>query len=259
MKVLVFKTIALFCILISTSFAQFDKVTVKLQSGEEVQLSELPWFKFAINISHGPYKDRATTADWLIVAPPQFCPYTNGYRVQWDGPISQHRQSTIDNCSRRMKGVLDGMPSEVASLCECKVILESQTNSNSDKVIWNSLDDNILNSDEFKMRRNLKGPKGEIPIMLSIGGTNSGIYDFKGNKLCVYNGKRTNTSQDGSALTKIERLLRVSDKPIPVACFGSMSGEMDISQISYSTFRSKVIGDITLKFQNGESYVIKPD
>ena len=243
----------------SSAFAQFDKVFVKMQSGSEVQLNELPWFKLAINISHGQWKDRATTADWIIASPPPFCPYGNQYKLVWKGEISAFKNEAVEQCSKRQREKLEGLPKEVANLCECKIVLETVQRVQNDKVVWKSFDDELLKSDEFKFRRTLVGPKGDLPVIFSVGSVNAGIYNFSGDKLCTFNGASLDSNKASSALDQMKSILKVGDKPIPISCFENMHGEIDISKVYFSAFRSKILGDIYLNLNNGEKYVIQPD
>jgi len=252
--------ILLFLIFFSNSaFSQFDKVIVKMQSGTEVQLTDLPWFKLALNISHSEWKDRATTADWIIASPPPFCPYGNNFRLVWNGDINTFKKQTVEQCSITQRKKLNGLPKEVISLCDCKIVLETVSRVQNNRVIWQSLDDEILKSDEYKFRRTLVGPKGEIPVIFSVGSTNSGIYKFDGDKLCSFNGAASSDNFNASsAVDKINLLLKASGRPIPILCFEIMHGEIDISKVYFSMFRSKVLGDIYLNLNNGEKYVIEP-
>jgi hypothetical protein len=229
-----------------------------MQSGSEVQLTELPWFKLAMNISHGQWKDRATTADWIIASPPPFCPNGSQYKLVWKGEISAFKKETIELCSKFQREKLDGLPKEVGNSCECKIVLETVQRVQNDKVVWKSFDDELLKSDEFKFRRTLVGPKGDLPVIFSVGSVDAGIYNFSGDKLCKFNGVGSNTNKTSSALDQINSILKVGDKPLPIVCFENMHGEIDISKVYYSAFRSKILGDIYLNLNNGEKYVVKP-
>jgi hypothetical protein len=255
-----FYKVFLFLTLFSSSaFAQFDKVIVKMQSGSEVQLTELPWFKFALNISNGQWKNRATTADWIVAAPPPFCPYGNSYKLVWKGDVNAFKNESVDQCSSVQREKLAGLPSEINKLCNCKIILETVSRVENNKTIWRSLDDETLKSEEFKFRRTLVGPKGELPVIFSVGSANAGIYNFSGDKLCTFNGVNSDTNKASRALDQINSILKVGDKPRPILCFENMHGEIDISKVYYSAFSSKILGDIYLNLNNGEKYVVKPD
>ena len=244
----------------SSAFAQFDKVIVKMQSGSEVLLTDLPWFKFALNISEGQWKNRASISDWIIASPPSFCPYANQYKLDWSGNIGNFKKQTVEQCSKNQRMKLEGLPKEIINLCDCKIVLETVSRVQNDKVIWQSLDDELLNLDEFKFRRSLVGPKGELPVMFSVGSSSSGIYNFNGDKLCTFNGVASSENfKASSTLDKINSLLKVGDKPLPISCFENMHGEIDISKVHYSVFRSNILGDIYLNLNNGEKYVIKPN
>ena len=45
--------------------------------------------------------------------------------------------------------------------------------------------------------------------------------------------------------------------PIRISCIGESNGLLLLDKVSYSLIRSKLVGDIDLKFENGENYVIK--
>jgi hypothetical protein len=240
------------------TFAQFDKIVVKMQSGAEVRLIDLPWFQFALNISNGQWKDRATTADWIVAAPPPFCPYGNFYKLVWKGDVNAFKNESVDKCSSQQREKLAGLPSEINNLCNCKIILETVSRVENNKTTWRSLDDETLKSEEAKFRGTLIGTKGELPVLFSVGSINSGIYNFSGEKLCSFNGVTTQTIKGSSTLEKMNSFFKVSGRPFPIMCFENMPGEIDFSNLHYNAFRSKIDGDLHLNFNNGEKYVVKP-
>ncbi len=240
--------------------AQFDLVDVRMQSGEVRPILSLPWFQYQLQIQKGTYANRAATADWIIYSPPRFCPISAWTYTRWIGSINAaDRKWTEDACNKRMfEEKLSSLPQDVKQVCGCRSVLETEaTIHGKDRALWRSHDDELLLDESFKLAADVVDASGSRAMVLLTMGTNSaGIFGFDGSELCRYEIDLFNSSMKG-----VERLnaLMQSNKRfnIPARCIQNRLGEFNFGDISYSVWKQKIIGDIKLKFEGGESYVIQ--
>jgi hypothetical protein len=236
------------------ALADFSKVTVKMQSGLFIPLVDLPWFKFAKNLQDSPYRDKATTAEWVIHAPPAFCPYEYRWYVRWSGSIEQDKASNRDSCTRSTHEKLKHLPADVQAVCQCSLILQTDVSDVvGQRSTWKSFNDELLLSDEIKIQRTLKWKDESLPVLISLGGLSSGLYNYSGEKLCTYVGREVGGVSGKAAL---EKFLNTRSVPVPVACFNRWQGVIDMSGTYFNFFTRKFSGDVQLNFDNGERYVI---
>ncbi len=231
----------------------FDKVTVRMQSGDVVPINSLPWFKFAIVISHGKWADRATSAEWIIVAPPKYCPYGHNYRLQWEGSVTSFKEQTIRSCNDTQYKKLEGLPDDVKKVCSCSILLDNI--GSKDGSLWRSHDDDLLNADELRLKSTLIKGEEKLPIMLTLGGKVSGLYDFKGNKLCSYAGKPITPDPNAGAFEKLNSIFSKGADPFDITCFENQKGKIDLSKLSFSVLRGKIVGKAEITFPNQQYFI----
>ena len=241
--------------------AQFTNVVVKMESGEFKPLMEIPWFQYQINIYEGQYANKATLADWIIYSPPKFCPISSWYYVRWVGNITEFDHINLKKqCNEKMfNEKLANLPDQVKSICSCKPVLKTETTANlgNSKATWTSLDDEILNDDSFKVVADLvDSSSNKTPVLLALGGSQSGIFAFDGSQLCRYSGNELVSNMTG--LKKLMALINSkSSKNMPISCLPDKEGFFDISKMSYSVWSKKIVGDMRITFNNGEIYGLK--
>ena len=257
-KLIIMKILTPLLLLISlNSYAQFDKVSVKMQSGETVKLMDLPWFKWAKIIYEGRHSDKATTAQWVITAPPQHCPYGISYWVQWNGNLGDKETTeAISACNKSQKSKLTNLTESVQSACNCSIILKSNKVSNifSSENLWTSLNDKQLLAKDFKFKLDLVSKNELIPVILAISPQNLELFDFKGNKLCMVdaNDQASFSDEFSSSLKNVS----FPKKPIKISCLSGQSGFIDTSQIEFNKLLMRHSGDGKITFTNGEKYVL---
>lgn len=236
--------------------ADFTKVIVKMQSGETVPIMDLPWFKFQFHVYESKWKDQATTADWAIYSPPKSCVLGSFFQLNWQNGLSHNDLDKIKSrCDSLQQSKLKNLNLEDKKNCSCNLILRTKEKSLfGSKSVWVSLDDDILKSDEFKLFAQLKDKSGNsTPIILSLGSQDSGLYNLDGQRICRYSKK----IEASGAYNMITQFLSEIDKPVSISCIGESNGFLLLDKVSYSLIRSKIVGDIDLKFENGENYVIQ--
>jgi len=236
------------------ALADFSKVTVKMQSGLLIPLVDLPWFKFAKSLQDSPYRDKAATAEWVIHAPPAFCPYNYWMYVRWNGSIEPDKAKARDSCTRSSLEKLKHLPAEVQTVCQCALILQTDVSDTAgQRSTWQSFNDELLLSDEIKIQRTLKWKDESLPVLISLGGLSSGLYNYSGEKLCTYAGREVGVE---SGRASLEKILNTRSVPVPVACFNRWQGVIDMSGTYFNFLTRKFSGDVHLNFGNGERYVI---
>lgn len=251
----------IFLFLALTVKAQFTNVDVKMKSGEIKPLMEVPWFQYQINIYESQYANKATQADWIIYSPPKFCPVSSWFYVRWNGSITESDQSNLKKqCDDRMfNEKLANLPEQVKSVCSCRLVLktESMANQNNSKALWISFDDELLTDDSFKIVADLiDSSSNKTSVLLTIGGNLSGIFSFDGSQLCRYGGNENVYGYSG--IKKLMALLgSKTNKKIPISCLPNKDGYFDMSAISYSVWSRKIVGDMKITFDNGETYGLK--
>jgi hypothetical protein len=144
--------------------AQFEAVYVTMESGEEIPLTELPWFRHAYFIwGVAPQKFHADDGDWIVYAPPKFCPSTYYFWVLWgqgenqSKKIENEKERSKSNCSDTQVGKwLSDLP-EIKQMCKCKLILQTTNvlDKNNKKIKWKSHDDSILKNENLTLRFDL--------------------------------------------------------------------------------------------------------
>lgn len=243
------------------AFAQFDLVDVKMQSGEIRPIMSLPWFQYQLQIQKGSYANRATTADWIVYSPPRFCPISAWSYLRWNGSITPaDRKLTEDGCNKRMfEEKLSLLPHDVKQVCGCKSVLETEStiSNGRNRALWKSNDDELLLDESFKLSADLvDGSGSRAPVLLTMGSKSAGIFGFDGSELCRYELDIFETNMKG--IDRLNALMR-SDKrfKIPVRCIPDRRGEFNFGDVSYSFWRQKITGEIKLKFEGGETYVIQ--
>jgi hypothetical protein len=249
-----------FIVFHGNALAQFDLVDVRMQSGEVRPIMSLPWFQYQLQIQKGNYANRAATADWIVYSPPRFCPISAWTYLRWNGAITAaDRQLTVDGCNKRMfEEKLSSLPSDVKQVCACRSVLETESTIPArDRALWKSLDDELLLDESFKLAADLVDSDGSrAPVLLTMGSNSAGIFGFDGSELCRYELDLIESHMKGierlSALMKSEKRFKV-----PVRCVPDRRGEFDFGDVSYSFWRQKITGEIKLKFEGGESYVIQ--
>ncbi len=220
----------------------------------------LPWFQYQVQIQRGAYANRAATADWVVYSPPRFCPISAWTYTRWSGAItSVDRQWTEDACNKRMfEEKLSSLPQDVKQVCGCRPVLETEsTISDHKRALWKSYDDELLLDESFKLAADLVDRSGSrAPVLLTMGSNSAGIFGFDGSELCRYEIDLFNPTMKG-----VDRLnaLMQSDKRfnIPARCVPNRRAEFNFGAVSYSVWRQKITGEIKLKFEGGESYVIQ--
>lgn len=242
------------------ALAQFDLVDVRMQSGEVRPIMSLPWFQYQLQIQKGAYANRATTADWIVYSPPRYCPISAWTYLRWNGAITAaDRKQTEDGCNKRMfDEKLSSLPQDVKQVCACRSVLETEsTIYNRQRALWKSLDDDLLLDESFKLAADLiDGAGKKAPVLLTMGSKSAGIFGFDGSPLCRYELDLFESHMKG--IDRLTALMR-SDKrfKIPVQCLPDRLGEFNFGDVSYSVLRQKITGEIQLKFEGGESYVIQ--
>ncbi len=242
------------------ALAQFDRVDVKMQSGEVRPIMSLPWFQYQLQIHGGTYASRASTADWIIYSPPRFCPISAWYYVRWNGSITDDdRKLTQDGCNKRMfEEKMSSLPSDVKQVCSCRPALETESTIHSGKrAIWRSHDDELLLDESFKVSADLIDSSGNrAPVLLTIGSNNAGILSFNGSELCRYEIALFNSEMKG--LERLRALMQWDKRfKIPIRCVPDRHGEFNLGDVSYSFWRQRITGEMKLKFEGGEPYVIQ--
>lgn len=248
--------ILIFLFFVMPAQADFTKVIVKMQSGETIPIMELPWFKFQFHVYESQWKNQASTADWAIYAPPKSCILSSYFRLNWQSGLSSSDLKQLkSNCDAGQQSKFKNLSLEDTQNCSCNLILRTEEKSFfGSKSVWVSHDDTLLKSDEFKLFAQLIDKSGNTtPIILSLGSHDSGLYSVDGQRICRYSKK----IEASGAYKMITKFISEIDTPIPISCIGESNGLLLLNKVSYSLIRSKLVGDIDLKFENGENYVIK--
>lgn len=243
-----------------STLAQFDLVDVKMQSGEIRPILSLPWFQYQLQIQTGAYANRAATADWIVYSPPRFCPISAWFYTRWNGAITAtDRKTTEDGCNKRMfEEKLSSLPPDVKQVCGCRSVLETESTIHDRKrALWKSYDDELLLDESFKLAADLvDGSGNRAPVLLTMGSNTAGIFGFDGSELCRYELNLFESHMKG--MDRLGALMK-SDKrfKIPIRCIPDRWGELNFGDVSYSFWRQKITGEIKLKLEGGESYVIQ--
>ena len=221
-----------------------------MEDGTQKNLTELNWFKFA-NMSG--FMDRQPpfpgSDHWTILAPPKFCPF---HFYFWRGQAPGMLQM---NCNNFMKEKLSFLPLEIQNICRCEVILEtSKTASNNDgEAIWNSYNDEVINSTAFSIERRLIQQNQVVDVILKIGGA-SGLYSYKGERICAIEGDAGETVD--MVLSSLKN--REFDKlNFPVNCFNRWSGRINAEGLSYNIFKRRITGPILIELEGEKNYVLE--
>lgn len=244
----------------ANAMAQFDLVDVKMQSGEIRPIMSLPWFQYQLQIQKGSYANRAATADWIVYSPPRFCPISAWHYLRWGGNITAaDRKLTEDGCNKRMfEEKLSLLPPDVKQVCGCRSVLETELTIHGRKrALWKSYDDELLLDESFKLAADLIDEAGSrAPVLLTMGSKSAGIFGFDGSELCRYELDIFESNMKG--IDRLEALMKSEKRfKIPVQCVPNRRGEFNFGDVSYSFLRQKITGEIKLKFEGGESYVIQ--
>jgi len=243
-----------------SALAQFDFVDVKMQSGEVRPIMSLPWFQYQLQIHKGAYASRAATADWIVYSPPHFCPISAWTYTRWNGTITAaDRKLTEGGCNKRMfEEKLSSLSPEVKQVCACRPVLETESTIYGQKrALWKSYDDKLLLDESFKLAADLvDGSGSRVTVLLTMGSNSAGIFGFDGSELCRYELDIFELHMKGvdrlGALTRSDKRFK-----IPAQCVPDRRGEFNFGDVSYSFWRQRITGDIKLKFEGGESYVIQ--
>jgi hypothetical protein len=240
--------------------AQFDLVDVRMQSGEVRPIMSLPWFQYQLQIHGGTHANRATTADWVVYSPPRFCPISAWYYTRWGGSLTDaDRKVTLDGCNKRMfEEKLSSLPTAVKQICSCRPALETELMAQAGKrALWKSHDDQLLLDESFKVAADLVDSSGSrTPVLLAMGSNSAGIFAFDGSELCRYEVDLFNPQMKG--IDKLRALMQWDKRfKIPIRCMPDRRGEFNFGDVSYSFWRQKITGEMKLRFEGGESYVIQ--
>jgi hypothetical protein len=227
-----------------------------MQSGETIPIMELPWFKFQFHVYESKWKGQATTADWAIYAPPKSCVFSSYFQLNWQYGLSPNDLDKLkSNCDSGQQSRFKKLNLEDPKNCSCSLVLRTKEKSFfGSKSVWDSYDDELLKNDEFKIFAQLKDKSGNMtPIIFSLGSHESGLYSADGQRICRYSKK----IEASGAYKIINKFFSEIDQPVPISCVGESNGLLLLDKVSYSLIRSKLVGDIDLKFENGENYVIQ--
>jgi hypothetical protein len=246
----------------SYAHAQFEAVYVTMESGEEIPLTELPWFRHAYFIwGVAPQKFHADDGDWIVYAPPKFCPSAYDFWVLWgqgenqSKKIENEKERTKRKCSDTQVGKwLSDLP-EIKQICKCKLILQTTNvlDKNNKIIKWKSHDDSILKNENLTLRFDLIDKKEKLPIVISLGSFDSRIYSFRGDKLCEMDAYIPKSFDP-----KFNLILDYFSKPpFPIKCINNLSGKIDFNKMSWNILSNKFSGTIKINFDNGERYEIK--
>ena len=144
------------------------------------------------------------------------------------------------------------MSDDVKKRCKCKKILQTikHASKKTDDSIWESLDDEILFTHEMIFRFNILFNNEKLPVLVTLGTDTAGVYGISGNRLCSY-----------SIPIKLEfnssYMKKITQSPYPITCVNNLRGSLDLSKLSFSFLSGDLVGEVLLKFDNGENYVIK--
>ncbi len=243
----------------------FSNAIVKLQSGGDIPLLEVPWFKNQVMMWSG--KHSFYSNDYFIVfSSPNKCPssmsFSYAYPSERGGSKNPREFLKSDNkfgevpilkeCNDYLLKQINDLPGEIKEKCKCSKVLQTtkHANSKNDDSIWESLDDNVLFNHELIFRFNINSKTTKEPIFFSIGTNNAGIYDIYGNKLCAYD-------IPFKLEFNLNYLRKIKEKTYSIYCVNKMKGQIDLSNLAFSFISSDLIGEINIKFENGEQYDLK--
>jgi len=269
MKSILVKILLIFNLSLVLTFAKaqtpFSNAIVKLQDGGDIPLLDLPWFKNQVPIWSG--KHSFYSNDYFqIFSSPKSCPtamsFSYAYPTERGGAKdpkeflksdkSYGEVAILKECNDYLLKQINDLSDDVKKRCKCKKVLQTikHASKKTDDSIWESLDDEILFTHEVIFRFNILSNGEKLPVLLTIGTNTAGIYGISGNQLCSY-----------SIPIKLEfnssYMKKISQKPYPITCVNNLSGSLDLSKLSFSFLSGDLVGEVQLKFDNGESYVIK--
>jgi len=246
------------CSFSGLSFAQIDGVGIRMESGKLIEAKDLPWLQLA-DFSYDDKSKKPPDAYWVVYSPPKFCPYSYYYWYSNVRLSTEKRNQSRDECSKNLiKKYLNDSPDEVKKYCQCKLVLETEQPQTSavKQAVWVSYDDELLANQGYHIKWTILNKSEKLPVMVSISREAAGIYNFSGDVLCEFDLTR-HIGPERRIDKMLESLLKNGSNLIPVKCLG-LVGTLNISGISYSLIRGRIVGSARLKFSNGEQYEIDP-
>lgn len=241
------------------SHAQFGRVKVRMQSGEVLPITELPWFRLQLNVTESQWKGYANTADWVITSAPRHCPFGTAFRLRWQGRLSDADISLAQtSCTEFQRKKYASGPAEVRESCDCAPVLRTLEHGTLpwSEALWESLDDALLLADEMRLALLLKASEQEAtPVMFVLGSDRSGLFDLNHQLLCE-------SSQSFSIKGKgifaiVQGLIGQFGTALPVSCVGGRQGTVDFSSVHFSVLRGRMTGTAILQFDQGERHELQ--
>jgi hypothetical protein len=100
-----------------------------MQSGKEIPLLDLPWFRFQFHITESKWKNQGGAADWVILSTPNHCIMSSYFRLNWslglDGNDISALKTRCDN-AKRDKYKDRNLSSDDLG-CNCDVVLKTES------------------------------------------------------------------------------------------------------------------------------------
>lgn len=161
----------------------------------------------------------------------------------------------LEICNRDQRAKLTFLPEQDRGICDCKLVLKTEkVNAIGQEPLMQSLDDQVLINEQFKVARRLRHGNEYLPVLVSLSGSGHGeFFDYAGNVLCRANRRVDDGVKRG--LDDVLKLIRAGQvQPVRIECLGGRQGYVDFSEFSYSVLRQRIDGVIRLKLDNGESY-----
>lgn len=243
----------------SLSLADMTAVRVRMQSGQEVAITDLPMTRFIRMYPFGQQVFSTGTLafqEHVLFGVPNYCPH--GWYWSWSSGFTQEMiDQRKETCSRDQRSKLTFLPEQDRGICDCKLVMRTERiKAIGQEPLMQSLDDDALLNDQFKMARRIRHGNEYLPILISLSGAGQGeIYDYSGNLLCRASGRK----DDGGRREPDRDLLLIRSgraPPLRIECLGGRGGSVDFSDIRYSILRQRTEGVIRIRFDNGESYEV---
>lgn len=241
------------------SQADMNSVRVRLQSGQDVSIADIPMVRIIRLYPFGQQVFSNPTLvfyEHVLFGVPNYCPH--GWYWAWaqgfsDEMISQRKET----CSRDQRKKLTFLPEQDRGICDCKLILKTaKIKAIGQLPLMQSMDDEILLSDQFKVARRLRHGDEFLPVLVSLSGSGHGeFYDYSGNVLCRGQG-RPGTSFKNSLDQTLLSIRSGKAASVRIECLGGRTGWVDFSEMSYSVLQQRLEGVIRLKLDNGETYEV---